>query len=97
MELEKLKRHMRVDHDFEDALITDYQVWAESEVKDSVSTSDNRNEDYFKDNPHFDKAVTLLTTHYFENRLPQVEVNLYNLPFGVISAIQKMRGDYYEE
>ncbi|AQL56418.1 head-tail connector protein [Abyssicoccus albus] len=96
MELQTIKGHLRIDHDFEDKEISHYIKWAESEVKDSVSTSKTRNEDFFVDNIHFEKAVTLLTSHYFENRLPQTNLTLSELPFGVISAIHKLRGDYYE-
>ena len=96
MELEDLKKHLRVDHDFEDELIKQYQVWAEEEIKDSVSTAPNRDDDYFEDNPHFERAVVLLTSHYFENRLPMTEVNLQTIPFAITSAVQKLRGGYIE-
>ena len=97
MELEQLKQHIRVDHSFEDDLIFEYKKWAEAEIKDSVSTSGNRNESFFEDNPHYDRAVVLLTSHFFENRLPMVEVVVHNLPYGIMSAIHKLRGGYYEE
>lgn len=96
MDLDILKNHIRVDHGFEDALIVQYQKWAEAEVKDSVSTSATRNEDYFNDNPHFEKAVILLTSHYYHNRLPMGEVKQANLPFAINSAIHKLRGGYHE-
>lgn len=97
MDLNQLKHHMRVDHDFEDDLIAEYKAWAEDEVKDSVSTSLNRNEEYFENNKHFDKAVVLLTSHYFHNRLPMADVRQDNLPFAIHSAIHKLRGGYDEE
>lgn len=96
MELEKVKKHIRVDHSFEDDLISEYTLWAESEIKDSVSTSKNRNEEYFNNSVHFERAVVLLTGHYFENRLPMTEVNFNNLPFGIMSAVHKLRGGYHE-
>lgn len=96
MDLQILKQHIRVDHDFEDDLIEQYQLWAEEEVKDSVSTAPNRDDDYFKGNPHFERAVVLLTSHYFENRLPMTEVNLKSVPYAITSAVQKLRGEYCE-
>lgn len=96
MELEKIKKHIRVDHSFEDELIRDYMTWATEEIKDSVSTSTDRNEMYFENSVHFERAVVLLTAHYFENRLPMVETELKNLPYGITSAIHKLRGGYYE-
>lgn len=94
--LDQVKKHVRVDHSFEDDLLETYIEWAESEVKDSVSTSENINDEYFTDNPHYERAVTLLTAHYFENRLPMSETRLNNLPYGVTSAVHKLRGGYYE-
>lgn len=96
MNLQMIKKHVRVDHSFEDDLLEQYIEWAETEIKDSVSTSDTRNEAYFVENPHFDRAVTLLVGHFFENRLPFVEIQQNNVPYGVMSAIHKLRGAYYE-
>lgn len=97
MERGELKQHIRVDHGFEDTLIQTYMEWAEDEVKDSVSTSPSRNEAYFEQSKHYERAVVLLTGHFFENRLPMVETELKNLPFGITSAIHKLRGGYFEE
>jgi len=94
MELSELKLHLRVDHSFEDPLIQTYKEWAEAEVKDSVSTSFLRNETYFEDNPHFERAVVLLVAYYFENRIANTEKTLYNAPDGVLSAVQKLRAGY---
>ena len=96
MELETIKKHIRVDHSFEDDLIRNYMVWASEEIKDSVSTSENRNELYFENSTHYERAVVLLVSHYFENRLPMIETELKNLPYGIQSAVQKLRGGYYE-
>ncbi|GKV67467.1 MULTISPECIES: head-tail connector protein [unclassified Sporosarcina] len=98
MDLELLKKHLRVDHSFEDDLIVEYRMWAEEEIKDSVSTEPLRNEEFFKDNPHFNLAVALQTAFYYENRLGISERrlnNAINAPNAVLSAIQKLRGNYY--
>jgi len=94
MELHLLKSHLRVDHSFEDGLILEYQSWAEAEVKDSVSTEPLRNEDFFNTSPHFQRAVTMLVAYYFENRLGYTEKNIDNAPNTVLSAVQKLRGNY---
>ena len=96
MELETIKKHIRVDHSFEDDLIRDYMLWASEEIKDSVSTSETRNEIYFENSKHYERAVVLLVGYYFENRLPMIETELKNLPYGIQSAVQKLRGGYYE-
>ena len=94
MEFETLKKHLRVDSSFEDELILDYQRWAEEEIKDSVSTEVLRNEDFFIDNAHFDRAVFLLVAHYFENRVGYSEKALQNAPDGILSAVHKLRAAY---
>lgn len=98
MDLSRVKEHLRVDHHFEDNLIQDYISWAEEEIKDSVTTEVFRNESFFKDNPHFDRAVFLLTAHYFENRIGITDASRASgfnaLPDGILSAIQKLRGSY---
>lgn len=94
MDLSRMKRHLRVDHYFEDDLIADYQAWAEEEIKDSVSTEVLRNESFFEGNPHFERAVFLLTSHYFENRIGYSEKSLSHVPDGILSAVQKLRGSY---
>lgn len=99
MDLVLLKKHLRVDHSFEDDLILQYQTWAEEEVKDSVSTDPFRNEQFFENNPHFNLAVSMLVGFYYENRLGISERRLNNAdnsPDAVLSAIQKMRGNYVD-
>src|SRR5699024_11732996 len=96
MDLQKLKQHIRVDHSFEDNLLREYMEWAEAEIKDSVSTSDTINEIYFSDNPHYERAVVLLTAHFFENRLAMTESNFNNFPYGFLSAVHRLRGGYHE-
>lgn len=98
MDLRLLKMHLRVDHDFEDDLIEEYQRWAEEEVKDSVTTELLRDEAFFTDNPHFNRAVVLLVGHFFENRIGITDASrasgFNDLPDGILSAIQKLRGSY---
>lgn len=37
-----------------------------------------------------------MTAHFFENRLAMTELNLNNVPYGIVSAVHKLRGGYYE-
>lgn len=97
MNLQILKEHIRVDHDFEDELLIMYYEWAAEEIKDSVSTEKDRDDSLIENSAHFERAVILLTGHYFENRLPMSEVKFTNLPFGIASALHKLRGAYLEE
>lgn len=95
MDLKQLKLHMHVTHDMEDALITMYKEWAESEIKDSVYPDvEARDESFFEDNKVFERGVFLLTAHYFENRYAYSDVDYNACPDGVTGAIQKLRGAY---
>lgn len=94
MDFERLKKHLRVDSAFEDELIADYRSWAEEEIKDSVSTEVLRNEAFFEGNAHFERAVFLLVSHYFENRVGYSEKAIHSAPDGILSAVQKMRAAY---
>lgn len=96
MELETLKLHLRITHSVEDELLEVYKGWAEDEVKDSVSTSNTRNNEFFKNNKHYQRAVALLTAFYYENRIAYSETSQVSIPDGVLSAIQKLRGEYHE-
>lgn len=94
MDLQLLKKHLRVDHSFEDDLLLEYKSWAEEEIMDSVSTEVLRDDAFFHTNTHFNRAVALLTAHYYENRLAYDERSLEEAPASVLSAIQKLRGSY---
>ncbi|WP_239724555.1 head-tail connector protein [Mammaliicoccus sp. A-M4] len=96
MELETLKLHLRITHSGEDELLKEYKSWAEDDIKDSVSTSPTRNDEFFENNSHYKKAVAMLTAFYFENRLAYSDVAQVSMPDSVLSAIQKMRGAYHE-
>lgn len=93
MELEMIKKHLKVTHSFEDDLIEMYADWAKSDVIASVTTSDEVDMDYVKDNFQFQKAVILLTNFYFDQRLTISDKKQIEMPYGVLDAIQKLRGD----
>lgn len=95
MDLKTLKLHMHVTHEMEDELIEMYKEWAETDIKDSVYPDDEtRNEEFFEDNKHFERATFLLTSYYFESRYAYSDVEYRTAPNGVLSCIQKMRGAY---
>jgi len=93
MDLEKIKMHLRVTHSFEDELIQEYMEWAENDVIASVSLSLDVDKGYLKDNIQYKKAVVMLTSFYFENRLTITDKRHTELPYGVLDSIQKLRGD----
>jgi len=93
MEIEMIKKHLKVTHSFEDDLIEMYVDWAKSDVIASVTTSDEVDMDYVEDNFQFQKAVILLTNFYFDQRLTISDKKQIEMPYGVLDAIQKLRGD----
>lgn len=97
MTLEELKLHMRITHSMEDDLIKTYKTWAEEDIKESVTSSENRNNEFFENNAIYDRAVTLLTAYFYESRYAYSDVEFISMPDGVLSAIQKLRGAYHEK
>lgn len=94
IEIDTIKANLRISHSLDDELIEMYIDWAKDTVISSVSTSDNINMDYLKSNKQYQKAVIMLTSYYYENRLAISELDQSNMPFGVLDAIQKLRGDH---
>src|SRR5699024_12390418 len=95
MDLEKMKLFLKVDHDFEDELIATYIDWAKADIIHSVTTEKAVNMDFFKGNRQFEKAVVLLTSHFFENRIPFTEKRMViEYPYGDSDVIKKLSGSY---
>lgn len=97
MELELLKKHLKIFHDSEDELILEYYEWSKDEIKDSVSTSSTRNESFFEDNKIFERAVVMLTAHFYEQRVAYSDIQSIEVNDSTTSAIQKLRGAYHED
>ncbi|TDM04063.1 head-tail connector protein [Macrococcus carouselicus] len=97
MNLDTIKKHMKVTFDFDDEIINEYLKWAEAEIKDSVSTDPKRDESFFYDNSIYDRAVVLLVTHFYENRKAITDKPQFNLIYGVKSAVLKLRLAYQRE
>lgn len=98
MDIETLKLHMHVTHDMEDELIQMYKEWAESDIKDAVYPDDEtRDEQFFEGNRHFERAVFLLASYWFEARYAYSDIEYRAMPNGVLNCIQKLRGAYNYE
>src|SRR5699024_2941012 len=93
MDIEMIKKHLKVTHSFEDDLIEIYSDWSKSDVIASVTSSDKVEIEYVKDNFQFQKAVNLLNNFYFNQRLIISDNKQIEMPYGVLDAIQKLRGD----
>lgn len=93
MDLAMIKSHLRLSHSMEDELILMYIDWAKDDVLSSVTTSENIDTDYIESNMQYRKAVVMLTSFYHENRLFISDKKHVEMPYGVLDAIQKLRGD----
>ncbi|WP_040981079.1 head-tail connector protein [Oceanobacillus jeddahense] len=101
VELEKLKGHLRVPHNLEDGNIQDYLDWAKQDVMEAVydSYDPKVNIAALEEDVTFKKAVIMLATYYYENRMTISEVAQAESPFSVTHAIQTLRAHkdrYYE-
>lgn len=91
--LEKTKEHLRVTHNLEDEVIQDYLDFAKSDVTEAVYDSFDKRLDIegLQEDPSFIRAVIMLTSYYYENRLTISEINMHESPFSVTHAIQTLR------
>ena len=80
-------------HDLEDPDIQEKIDWAENDVIEAIYDSYDKSLDKesLKKDTSYRKAVTLLATHYYENRLSVSEVNIHESPYSVVHAIQTLR------
>lgn len=93
LSLERIKSHLRVPHDLEDEDIQDYIEFAKSDVIEAVFDAQDKNLDVegLESDPSFKRAVIMLTSYYYENRLTVSEINMKESPFSVTHAIQTLR------
>lgn len=85
MELSELKNYLRIDHDLDDALIGTLQDVAEKYIYGAIEVTAT-------DDERFDYAVTLLVSHWYENRIATSEKAFAEIPFGVTALIHQLRG-----
>lgn len=93
LDIKRIKSHLRVPHDLEDEDIGDYLEWAKHDVTEAVFDSQDLNLDVvgLEEDISFKKAVTMLTSYYYEHRLSLSEINIKEAPFSVTHAIQTLR------
>jgi len=101
VDLKKIKGHLRVPHNLEDEDIQDYLDWAKQDVIEAVydSYDPKLNRAALEKDTTYKKAVIMLATFYYENRMTISEVKQAESPFSVTHAIQTLRAHkdrYYE-
>lgn len=91
--LPKVKRHLRIPHNLEDADVIEYIGWSENDVIEAIydSYDERLNIEKLRLDVGFQKAVTMMTAYYYENRLVISEVSIHEAPFSVTHAIQTLR------
>lgn len=85
MELTELKTYLRIDHDLDDELLKMLVSTAEKFILGSIEVEKT-------DDERFNYAVTLLVSHWHENRVGTSTQALNEIPFGVTALIQQLRG-----
>lgn len=101
LDINKLKGHLRVPHNLEDPQIQDYLDWAKEDVIEAVYDSHDPklNKKALEEDTTYKKAVIMLATFYYENRMTISEIKQAESPFSVTHAIQILRAHkdrYYE-
>lgn len=84
-----LKHSLYIDGDYEDDYLTYLLETARETVMTSLDTLTEPTNNKFK------HAVILLAGHYYEQRVEGAESNIVNIPFGVNSLIQQLKGEGY--
>ena len=93
VDLDKIKGHLRIPHDLEDMELQDYLSYAKHDITEAVfdSKDPNLKVDELEKDPSYQRAVIMLTTYYYENRLMISEASQREAPFAVTHAIQTLR------
>ncbi|EBH4248332.1 phage gp6-like head-tail connector protein [Listeria monocytogenes] len=93
IDLATAKAHLKLEHDEDDNIIQNiYLPAAENEVIGAV-TLENESP-FFDDNAVFEIAALLLLSANYENRKATSLQKQNEVPFALISYIQRLRGDY---
>ncbi|MDT0872371.1 head-tail connector protein [Staphylococcus pseudintermedius] len=90
IDLELLKKHCKIDHNFENDLLKMYYEWARQDIAAAI-TDDL---DWLETQPLFKAAIFPLTAYYFENRIAYTERKLDYAPHMVLSVVHKLRDAY---
>lgn len=93
LDLETVKEHLRIPHDLEDNIIYDYINFAKSDVIEAIYDKYDTalDKEKLEKDLTFQRAVIMLVSYYYENRLTISEINMHESPFSVTHAIQTLR------
>lgn len=95
MELEKLKKHLKVTTERDDELIEDYKSWSIKKIRDWVGM-EKEHQEYFEDDENYQHLLVMLVTHRYENPLPSENLNVPSqfTRYGVSDSLFYLIRDY---
>lgn len=92
-DIKTIKNALRIDHDYDDELLTDvYIPAAEMDIKTSITS--NKDAVFFYDNKLYDLAVIILTNHFYEYHSIQTLDNVKDVSHSLSTLLQKLDGEY---
>ena len=88
LELEYIKKYLRIDFDGDDAYIGDLVTLSKNFIKEQTGVEYNANDFVYN------QAVLLMVAHFYDNRSPLSEKAVVNVPFSLECMIKHigMRG-----
>ncbi|EUJ34269.1 head-tail connector protein [Brochothrix campestris] len=92
MTIDELKNYLRIDHNEDDNLLTMLQETAKAYILGTLEISVEKADT----DKRFEYAICLLVSHWYETRRATTESALNDIPFGVISLVQQLRGLEHE-
>lgn len=93
IDLNVMKKHLKVDHNLDDDLIENvYYPAAIADIKGAITFDDQSA--FFKDNATFNIAVLMVLGHFYENRKTTSIRNVHEIPLGILSLVQRLRGEF---
>lgn len=90
LELEYIKKYLRIDFDGDDAYIADLVTLSKNFIKEQTGV------EYSANDFVYNQAVLLMVAHFYDNRSPLSEKAVVNVPFSLECMIKHigMRGSY---
>jgi uncharacterized phage protein (predicted DNA packaging) len=88
MDNQEIKNFLKIEHSEDDGLITILRETSEAYLRGAIEIDSEETVTDIR----FKYAQTLLISHWYENRSGTSETELKDIPFGILSFIQQLRG-----
>ncbi|WP_218730003.1 head-tail connector protein [Brochothrix thermosphacta] len=93
VDIKTIKNALRIDHDYDDELLSDIYIPA-AEIDIQTSITSNSDDSFFNDNKLYNLAVIILTNHFYEYHSIQTLDNVKDVNHSLSTLLQKLDGDY---